>query len=162
MRELYIIGECPARRSQDYLSALWMCVRVSIWEYRDTSTSRNMNVPGDTKRRAKYERSGRYEEKAARAQHLQQQLRIISSWGGPGPVIPKACCCCYEKVLWTETLPNVAAGRAELRTDNSAAMFDEASDRAKDAHSLPDRESSCTRVTIRILLLKFPVRLISR
>ena len=46
-------------------------------------------------------------------------------------------------LLWisvkTEMLPNVPAGYAELRTDNSAAMIDGASDRAKGAHPLPDR-----------------------
>ena len=53
-------------------------------------------------------------------------------------------------LLWksakTETLPNVPAGHAELRTDNSAEMIDGASDRAKGAHSLPDRELEHTCV----------------
>ena len=40
----------------------------------------------------------------------------------------------------TETLLNVPAGHAELRTDNSDATIDEASDGKKGAHSLPDRE----------------------
>ena len=49
------------------------------------------------------------------------------------------------KNVKSETLPNVPAGHTELRTDNSAAMIDGASDGTKDAHSLPDHENSCTR-----------------
>ena len=52
-------------------------------------------------------------------------------------------------LLWksakTETLPNVLAGHAELRIDNSAAMIDGVSDGTKGAHSLPDRENIHTR-----------------
>ena len=47
-------------------------------------------------------------------------------------------------LLWksvkTETLPNVPAEHAELRTENNAAMIDGASDRGKGAQSLPGRE----------------------
>ena len=52
-------------------------------------------------------------------------------------------------LLWksakTETLPNVPAEHAELRTDNSAAMIDGASDRAKGAHSLGQTASLAAR-----------------
>ena len=58
---------------------------------------------------------------------------------GPGPAIKKPAAAAM-KCAETETLPNVPAGHAELRTDNSAAMIDGASDGTKGAHSLSDRE----------------------
>ena len=45
-----------------------------------------------------------------------------------------------------ETLPIVPVGHAELRVDNSAATIDGVSDRAKGAHSLPNREFDHTCV----------------
>ena len=45
-----------------------------------------------------------------------------------------------------ETLPIVPVGYAEQRVDNSAATIDGASDRAKSAHSLPNREFDHTCV----------------
>ena len=51
--------------------------------------------------------------------------------------------------LWksakTETLPNVPAGHAELRTDNSAATIDGGSGGTKGTHSLLNREFDSTR-----------------
>ena len=49
------------------------------------------------------------------------------------------------------TLPTVPVGHAELRDDNSAATIDGASDRAKGAPSLPNREFNRTRCYLREL-----------
>ena len=152
MRELYIIGESPARGSQDYLSAVWMCVRA--WVSASTGTTQHRA------RRAKYERSDEYEQEPpeprtfnsnressvpearsrvartppSRTRGTSRGMQMLhNKW--PWPSHTKSLLLLLWKSGKTETLPNVPAGHTELRTDNSAAMIDGASDRAKGDHS---------------------------
>ena len=168
MRELYIIGETPAKGSQDYLSAVWMCVCMSICEYRDNATSRETREMWTFRRirtRAPPEPrtfNSNWESSVLEAWSRVARTPASWTWGtsrGMQMLHNKWPCPSHTKslpvLLWksakTETLPNVPAGHAELRTDNSAAMIDGASEGTKGAHSLPTHESVNTCTSLREL-----------
>ena len=141
-----------------------------ICEYRNTSTS--PETP-------KYERSGGYVERAAQAQHLQQQLRIISSWGvkpsssdapsrtrgtsrGMQMLLSKWPRTSHTKsllllLLWksakTETLPNVPAGHMPSCEPTTVLRWSTERAIGQRAHSLPDHETSQTRANPSFVLI---------
>ena len=64
---------------------------------------------------------------------------LHAEWSWPS--ITKPAAAAIDK-CYTETLPNVLTSHAELRSYNSVTITDGANDRAKGAHSLPDRENN--------------------
>ena len=124
-----------------------MCVCVSICEYRDSATSRETRD---------YERFDAYEHEPPESRTLNdsRESSVSEAWSRvagtppsrtrgtsrsmqmldnkwPWPSDTKSLLLPLWKSAKTETLPNVPAGHAELRTDNSAATIDGASDGTK-------------------------------